>query len=218
MRTGQSPSFQRDGRVDDRHGIAQPAAEALHFADDLDVLVPVDAGGHGPHDFPLVEDVDVVVDDDREFQIGHFDEGLHAGFVGLVLEFFFDRDVADAAAAARGGEMNRLDAGNIFLDDVIGAAFFGNAAEIPVVHVAGPEVFDDAAAPVRDRGDFDDRHVHFGLGITEDFAEGILRLRTPGRISPSMITSASAGTMNLSPQVVEGVSRKGSFRNAEAVR
>ena len=72
--------------------------------------------------------------------------------------------------------MDRLDAGNIFLDDVIRAAFFGNAAEIPVVHVAGPEVFDDAAAPVRDRGDFDDRHVHFRLGIAEDFTEGILRL------------------------------------------
>src|SRR4030095_6945230 len=171
-----SLGFQWYRRVDDRHGVAQPAAEALHFADDFDVLVPMDAGGHGPHHFALVEDVDVVVDDHGQFQIGHLDEGLHAGFVGLVLKFFFDRDVADAAAAARGGQMNRFDNGDVFRDDVLGAAFLGNAAEIPVVHVAGPEIFDDAAAPVRDRGDFDDRHVHYGLGITEDFAERILRL------------------------------------------
>ncbi len=43
-----------------------------------------------------------------------------------------------------------------------------------MVHVAGPEVLDDAAAPVRDGGDFDDRHVHFRLRVAENFAERIL--------------------------------------------
>src|SRR5439155_22318357 len=93
-------TFQRHRRVDDGHPIAEPAAEALDFADNLDIFVPVDPGGHGPHDFALVEDVRVVVDHDGKFQIGHLYERLHAGLVRLVFKFFFDRDVTDATAAS----------------------------------------------------------------------------------------------------------------------
>src|ERR1044071_4699031 len=74
-------SLERNGRVDDRDGIAEPAAEALHLADNLDVLVPVHARGYGPHHFAFIEDIDVVIDDYGQFQIGHFDKRLHAGLV-----------------------------------------------------------------------------------------------------------------------------------------
>jgi hypothetical protein len=45
-----------------------------------------------------------------------------------------------------------------------------------VIHVARPEVFDNAAAPVGNGGNLNYRHVHFGLRVTEDFAKRILRL------------------------------------------
>src|SRR5688572_5380499 len=32
---------ERNGRVDNRYGVAQPAAKTLHLADDVNVLVPV---------------------------------------------------------------------------------------------------------------------------------------------------------------------------------
>ena len=70
--------------------------------------------------------------------------------------------------------MNRLDTGNIFLDDVIYASFFGNTSEVPVVHVARPEVFDDPVPSIGDRCDFNDRHLHFYLVIAEDFTKGVL--------------------------------------------
>ena len=46
--------------------------------------------------------------------------------------------------------VDRFDAWNIFLDDVVNAAFLGDASEVPVVHVARPEVFDNAVSPVGD--------------------------------------------------------------------
>src|ERR1700752_1126728 len=57
-------AFERLRCVDHRDRVAEPAAEALHFAHDLNVLVPVRPGADRPHDFALVEDVDVVVDHD----------------------------------------------------------------------------------------------------------------------------------------------------------
>src|ERR1043165_475386 len=173
-------ALQRNGGIDNRYCVSQPAAKALHFANNFDVLVPVDAGGDRPHHFAFVEHIDVIVDDHRQLQVRHLDERLHAGFVGFVFEFLFDGNVADAAAAARSGEVNAFNARNIFFDDVIGAAFLRNAAEIPVVHVAGPEVFDNTTAPMGDCGDFDDRYVHFRLRVTEDLTEGVLRLANPG--------------------------------------
>src|SRR6185503_3241861 len=59
--------FEGYGGIDNRDGVAEPAAETLYFADDFDVLVPMDARSDGPHDFALVEGVDVIVDDDRQF-------------------------------------------------------------------------------------------------------------------------------------------------------
>src|SRR5262249_8337387 len=114
------------------------------------------------------------VDDDGEFQVRHFHEGLHAGFIGLVFEFFFDGDVSDAASGAGGGKMNRLDAGNVFFDNVIYASFFRDTSEIPVVHVTRPEIFDNAVPSIGDSRDLNDRYLHFYLVIAEDFAKGVL--------------------------------------------
>src|SRR2546426_81200 len=88
-------TLQRPGRVDDRHGISQPPAEALDLTDELDILVPMGAGRNRPHDFALVEGIDIVVDNHAEFQIGHLDKGLHRRLVGIILELLADRDVAD---------------------------------------------------------------------------------------------------------------------------
>src|SRR5437867_10139602 len=169
-------AFEWNGRIDNRHGVAQPAAKTLHLADDLDVLIPVHTRCYRPHDFSFVKDVDIIVDDDSELQVGHFDEGLHAGFVRLVLKFLLDRDVTDAAATTRGGQMDRLNAGDIFLDDVVNAAFFGNAAEVPMVHMTRPKILHDGIFYHCNGGEFDDRHLHFTLIVTQDLAERVLRV------------------------------------------
>src|SRR5688572_7687340 len=166
--------FNRYGRIDDRHCIAQPATKTLDLTDDLDIFVPVHTSGDGPHDFAFVKDVDVFVDNYGEFQVRHFDKCLHASLVRFVLELFLDGYVANATAATRSREMDCFYTRHIFLDDVVSAAFFGNAAEIPVVHMPGPEVFDNAAAPVGDCGDLYYGYVHFRLCVTENFAKWVL--------------------------------------------
>src|SRR6516162_11078882 len=173
-------ALEGDGGVDDRHGIAQPAAEALHFTNNLDVLVPVDSRGYCPHNFPLIKDIDIVVDNDREFQVGHLDEGLHARLVRFVLEFLLDRDIGDAAPGARGRKMDGFDSGDVLFDDVIDASFLGYAAEVPVIHMARPEVFNDAVYSVGDRGYLDDRYLHLHLIVTQDFTKRILRIAYTG--------------------------------------
>jgi len=44
-----------------------------------------------------------------------------------------------------------------------------------MIHMTRPEIFDNAAAPVRDGCDLDHRHVHFRLRIAENFAKRVLR-------------------------------------------
>src|ERR671919_80753 len=169
-------ALQWNRRVNNGDRIAEPAAEALHFSDDFDVLIPVNPRRHRPHHLALVKHVDIVVHDDSELQIGHLDKRLHAGLVRLVFELFLDRDIGNAAPGARRWQMNGFDAGDVFFDDIVNASFLGDASEIPMIHVARPEVFDDAVAPVGDGGHLDDRHLHLHLVITQNFAEGVLRV------------------------------------------
>src|SRR5439155_25113401 len=123
--------------------------------------IPVHTRCYRPHDFSFVKDVDIIVDDDSELQVGHFDEGLHAGFVRLVLKFLLDRDVTDAAATTRGGQMDGLNARDIFLDYVVNATYFRKAADVPMVHMTRTKTFHHGIFSHRDGGNLHGGRLHF---------------------------------------------------------
>src|SRR4029453_3625608 len=58
--------------------------------------------------------------------------------------------------------------------NVIYPSFFWDTFQVPVIHVARPEVFNDPVPSIGDRRDFNDRHLHFHLVIAEDFTKGVL--------------------------------------------
>ena len=70
--------------------------------------------------------------------------------------------------------MDGLEALDVALDGVVDAAFLGDAAQVPVVLLPGPDVLEDGVLAVGNGGDLHDGHVHGHLVVAQHLAEGVL--------------------------------------------
>src|SRR6185437_5159836 len=88
--------------VDDDLVEAKPAGYAVvrDGGEHVDILGRVHERVDRPDDLFLVEDVDVVVHDDRGVQVGRVGQGLKPRLFAVILLALADRDVGGVAAAA----------------------------------------------------------------------------------------------------------------------